>query len=100
MTYSINTITSIQSYLASAVRVTSFVDRFVLLAKNRSANEKTLCAHKFVIIDAQVEHQLVKLRTKKMFVIDLKCNAKAHNKTIQSLHVQNMAEINSIIHVL
>ena len=100
MTYSINTITSIQSYLASAVRVTSFVDRFVLLAKNRSANEKTLCAHKFVVIDAQVEHQLVKLRTKKIFGIDLKCYAIAHNKTIQSLHVQNMAEINSIICVL
>ena len=100
MTYSINTIPLVQSYLASAVRVTSFVDRFVLLAKNRIANEKTLCAHKFTIIDAQVEHQLVKLRTKKIFVIDLKCYAKAHNKTIQSLHVQNMAEINSIIHVL
>ena len=52
MTYSINTITSIQSYLASAVRVTSFVDQFVLLAKNQSANEKTLCTHNFVIIDA------------------------------------------------
>ena len=100
MTYSINTITSIQSYLASAVRVTSFADRFVLLAKNWSANEKTLCAQKFMIIDPQIEHQLVKLRTKKIFGIDLKCYAKAHNKTIQSLHVQHMAEINSIIHVL
>ena len=100
MTYSINTIISIQSYLASAVRVTSFVDRFVLLAKNRSANEKTLCAHKFMIIDAQNEHQLVELRTQKVFVIDLKCYAIVHNNTFQSLHVQNMAEMNSIIHVL
>ena len=100
MTYSINTITSIQSYLTSAVRVTSFVDRFVLLAKSQSATEKTLCAHKFMIINAQVEHQFVKLRTRKIFGINLKCYATAHNNTIQSLHVQHMAEINSSIHVL
>ena len=66
MTYCINTIPSIQPYLASAVRVTSIVDQFVLLPKNQRANEKTFGAHKFIIIDARVEHQLVKLRTEEL----------------------------------